>query len=251
MNRRTVTLVLMTLVAMSAPGCTHLPGQPGPGPEVKRPEDIVDFEALYAQNCSACHGAEGKGGAAVALADPTYLRFIDDATLRNVTANGIPGTSMPGFAQSAGGMLTDHQVDVLVQQMRARWARPEALGGTAPPPYRADVSGDAQRGVGVYKVFCVSCHGPDGKGAAKAGSIVEGAYLALVTDQDLRTAVIVGRPDSGAPDWRNNIPGRPMTDQEVSDVVAWLAAQRPQNPDQSNPASRETATQRKESGGLP
>jgi len=246
MNRRTVNLVFMTLVAMSGTGCTHLPGRPGPGPEVMRPEDIVDFGALYKQNCSACHGSEGKGGAAVSLADPTYLSFVDDATLRNITANGIPNTAMPGFARSAGGMLTDHQVDILVQQLRARWARPGALGGTAPPAYKADVSGDAQRGAGVYKTFCASCHGPDGKGTAKGGSIVEGAYLALVTDQALRTAVIVGWPDSGAPDWRNDLPGRPMTDQEVSDVVAWLAAQRPQVPGTSNPPSREIATQGKE-----
>ena len=246
MNRGTVNLVFMTLVAMSATGCTHLPGRPGPGPEVLRPEDVVDFAALYQQNCSACHGAEGKGGAAVELADPTYLSFVDDVTLRNITAKGIPNTAMPGFARSAGGMLTDHQVDILVDQLRTRWARPGALGGTAPPPYKADLSGDAQRGAGVFKTFCVSCHGPAGKATPKAGSIVDGAYLALVTDQALRTAVIVGRPDSGAPDWRNDLPGRPMTDQEVADVVAWLAAQRPRIPGQSSPASRETATQGKE-----
>jgi cytochrome c oxidase cbb3-type subunit 3/ubiquinol-cytochrome c reductase cytochrome c subunit len=28
------------------------------------------------------------------------------------------------------------------------------------------------------------------------------------------------------PDWRNDVPGRPMTDREITDVVAWLAAQR-------------------------
>jgi len=30
----------------------------------------------------------------------------------------------------------------------------------------------------------------------------------------------------GAPDFRNNVPGKPMTDQDVTDVVTWLAAQR-------------------------
>jgi cytochrome c oxidase cbb3-type subunit III len=246
MNRRTVNLVFMTFVAVAAAGCTHLPGRPGPGPEVMRPENIVDFDVLYGQNCSACHGSGGKGGAAVSLADPTYLSIIDDATLRTITANGIPGSTMPGFARSAGGMLTDHQVDVLVQQMRARWARPGALGGTVPPPYKADLPGDAQRGAGVYKTFCFSCHGPDGKGGAKAGSIVDAAYLSLVTDQALRTAVIVARPDSGAPDWRNDLPGRPMTDQEVTDVVAWLAAQRPPNPDAPNAPGQVATAQGKE-----
>jgi hypothetical protein len=49
----------------------------------------------------------------------------------------------------------------------------------------------------------------------------------LISDQGLRTIVITGRPDFGAPDWRGNVPGRPMTDQEISDVVAWLSSQRP------------------------
>ena len=57
---------------------------------------------------------------------------------------------------------------------------------------------------------------------------MEGSYLSLVSDQQLRTIVIVGRPELGAPDWRNNVPGHPMSAQEISDVVAWLAAQRPQ-----------------------
>jgi len=39
--------------------------------------------------------------------------------------------------------------------------------------------------------------------------------------------IITGRPDFGAPDWRGNVPGRPMTDQDISDVVAWLSSQRP------------------------
>jgi hypothetical protein len=56
---------------------------------------------------------------------------------------------------------------------------------------------------------------------------VDGSYLSLVSDQGLRTTVIAGRPDLGAPDWRGNVPGHPMSPGEVSDVVAWLAAKRP------------------------
>jgi hypothetical protein len=51
--------------------------------------------------------------------------------------------------------------------------------------------------------------------------------VALVSDQALRTTVIVGRSDLGMPDWRANIPVRPMSPQEISDVVAWLASHRP------------------------
>jgi hypothetical protein len=57
--------------------------------------------------------------------------------------------------------------------------------------------------------------------------VVDPAYLALVSDQALRSAVIAGRPDLGMPDYRTAAPERPMSAQEIADVVAWLAAQRP------------------------
>ena len=68
--------------------------------------------------------------------------------------------------------------------------------------------------------------------ASAPASIVDGSYLALVSDQNLRTTVIAGRPELGAPDWRGDVPGKPMSPEDVSDVVAWLAAQRTQFPGQ-------------------
>jgi hypothetical protein len=63
---------------------------------------------------------------------------------------------------------------------------------------------------------------------------VDTSYLALVSDQHLRTLTITGMPALGAPDWRGNVPGKPMSDADVTDVVAWLAAQRPPLSAQSN-----------------
>jgi mono/diheme cytochrome c family protein len=60
----------------------------------------------------------------------------------------------------------------------------------------------------------------------KAGSVVDPAYLGLVSDQYLRTVVIAGRPDLGMPGFREYVPGKPMTPEEISDVVAWLASHR-------------------------
>ena len=230
------------LLVLALLGCSSWPGRPGPGPEVARPDDVLDFNTLYKQNCSGCHGAEGRGGPAVTLSDSLYLALVNDETFRKVTANGVPGTPMPAFARSAGGTLTDRQIDVLVQESRARWAKPNALANTNPPSYTASAPGDVGHGADVYQTFCASCHGPNGRGGSKGRSIVDGSYLALVSDQGLRTTVIVGVPDLGAPDWRGNLPGRSMTDQEVSDVVAWLVAQRPQFPGQPYPSSRGPAT---------
>ena len=68
----------------------------------------------------------------------------------------------------------------------------------------------------------------EGKGGEKGASVVDPSYLALVSDQGLRTAVIAGRADLGMPDWRGYVPGHPMNDEEIADVVAWLASHRNQ-----------------------
>jgi cytochrome c oxidase cbb3-type subunit III len=194
------------------------------------PNKIMDFSFLYARNCSGCHGADGKGGAAIGIGDPVYLAIADDATIDRVTANGVAGTPMPAFAKHAGGMLTDDQIKVIIGGMRSRWARADALQGAVAPPYAAQSPGDAKRGATVFGTYCSACHGADGRGSKRASSIVDPSYLALVSDQNLRTTVIVGRPELGAPDWRADVSGKPMSPEDVSDVVAWLAAQRTQSP---------------------
>jgi cytochrome c oxidase cbb3-type subunit 3 len=221
-------LLLSTFIC----GCASSSGRPLASSTPINPSDISDFSVLYGENCAGCHGPDGRGGAAIPLGDPVYLAIVDDTILRRAATNGIPGTSMPAFAQSAGGMLTDKQIDLIVGGIRERWSQPNVLSGANPPAYASTSSGDPARGAQVYVTFCASCHGVAGKGGLKASSVVDGSFLALLNDQELRTIVIVGRPDLGAPDWRNNVPGTPMSAQDVSDVVAWLASQRPQFPGQ-------------------
>src|SRR6266404_2231418 len=206
MRFRPLILGAVGLTALGLCGCTNAPGRPGPGEMPVVPREISDFSNLYEQNCSGCHGPEGKGGAAIALADPVYLAIADDAILRHAATNGIRGTSMPAFAQSAGGMLTAKQIDVIVSGIRERWSKTDEFRGADPPPYSSSTPGVSARGSEVYATYCSSCHG-------------------------------AGGPELGAPDWRGNIPGSPMSAQDVSDVVAWLASQRPTFPGQPFPAT--------------
>jgi cytochrome c oxidase cbb3-type subunit III len=226
MTPQSTLLAVAASMIFACSACNSSPGRPAPDSEVISPSQIAEFSILYTQNCAGCHGSDGKGGAALALADPVYLAIADDAVIRHTAALGVSGTPMPAFAESAGGMLTEKQIDVIVSGIRA-WGTPDLMHGSNPPPYAAQESGDPKRGADVYATYCASCHGPNGRGG-KASSIVNGAYLALVSDQQLRTIVIAGRPELGAPDWRGNLPGKPMSAQEVSDVVAWLVAQRPE-----------------------
>jgi cytochrome c oxidase cbb3-type subunit 3 len=224
--------VLVVLAAILASGCGVPPGQPKKGSEVLAPNEVLDFGTLYAENCAGCHGAEGRGGAAIALANPVYLAIADDAAIRKVIANGVLRTAMPAFAESAGGMLTEAQIDAITKGIRSRWSKQGVLDTATAPSYAPKSAGDAQRGAVSYKTYCESCHGPGAKGGHKGSPITDDSFLALVSDQGLRTIVITGRPELGAPDWRGNVLGKPMSDQEVTDVVAWLASQRAPSPGQ-------------------
>jgi cytochrome c oxidase cbb3-type subunit 3 len=226
MHRPMLLAIVTAATFLACAACSNSPMVGRPELAVVPPIEVVDFNALYGQNCAGCHGVNGKGGAATALADPVFLAIADDVVIRRIASNGVPSTPMPAFAQSAGGMLSDKQIDVIVTGIRS-WAKANALGDQTPPPYAAQVPGDSQRGADAYRTYCSSCHGANGRGGNKASSIVDGSYLALTSDQQLRTIVIAGRPELGAPDWRGDLEGRPMSAQDISDVVAWLSNQRP------------------------
>jgi mono/diheme cytochrome c family protein len=226
-------VAVLALAMFALMGCDALPGRPQPGERPTLPSQVMSFAELYSQFCAGCHGTNGRLGAARPLNDPVYLAIVPQPRLRLIIAQGVPGTAMPGFAAAAGGPLTEAQLDALLDGMLQRWSRPLPSLDAPLPPYTAaakapddTLAGQPERGLQVFGEACASCHGADGTGGAKAGSVVDAAYLALVSEQALRTAVIAGRIDLQMPDWRSYIPGRPLTTQQISDVVAWLVSQR-------------------------
>jgi cytochrome c oxidase cbb3-type subunit III len=222
--------------AIALASCRESGGRPPVEPVVPAPGEVMEFKTLYSANCAGCHGRDGRGGAALGLADPVYLAIAGDPVIRAAAARGVPGTSMPAFSQSAGGMLTDAQIEVITRGIRS-WSRPAVTDAASPPSYATRAPGDPHRGEKTYGVFCASCHGPRGEGTAKGSSITNGSFLALISDQGLRTVVITGRPDLGAPGWREYVPGRPISDEEVTDVVAWLTSQRSRDPGSPHPSA--------------
>lgn len=223
-------LCMVAMLSLLLAACSSPHGQPQAGSEVVAPNEVSEFSTLYAQNCAGCHGAQGRGGPAIALANPVYLAIVDEPSMRKIIANGVHSTSMPAFAQSAGGMLTEKQIDEISSGIFSHWAQKGILDGSNPPPYAATTVGNASNGEAVYGTYCASCHGSGGQGGLKGSAVINDSFLALVSDQGLRTIVITGRPELGAPDWRGNVPGRAMTDQEITNVVAWLASHRAEAP---------------------
>jgi mono/diheme cytochrome c family protein len=232
-------------------GC-DLPGKPDPRDQYRAPQEEMRFDVLYKQNCAGCHGAwpDGRYGPAPPLNDPLFLAIVPHTAFRQAITAGreLPPASslsserpdklMPAFATSHGGALTTEQIKVLMDGIRRQWSTMASAPKGAPHYLDTEAKPQAARsgdpGMKVFKLACANCHGDDGQGGRikgkPVGAIHDPDFLALFTDQALRRLVITGRPDLGMPDYAHDT-GRsdgfkPLTDQDVADVVALLTSWR-------------------------
>jgi len=207
--------VLTSLVACDPPG--------KPVREETPALEVTDFKLLYSQNCSGCHGPDGQKGPGRILHDSVYLSVIPRDSLKHVIEYGREGTAMPAWAISEGGPLTPQQVEILVNGIESWKQTVSAPPGAELPNYTETTPGDLVNGKRLFMRGCFACHGP----GARVGSVTDPSYLSLVTNQNLRTSIIVGRLDLGMPNYRFLNAGHALADQDVSDLVAYLASLRP------------------------
>jgi cytochrome c oxidase cbb3-type subunit 3/ubiquinol-cytochrome c reductase cytochrome c subunit len=211
-------------------GC-DFPGKPTVEEKYVPPQEETSFQILFRRNCAGCHGKDGKLGPAPPLNNELFLALIPDRELDRVIKEGRHNTLMPAFATANGGHLTSAQVEILAKGIRQEWGASRSAPSDAPPYLdEQDQAPDKDKGKIVFARACASCHGDQGQGSEAVGAINDPNFLALMSDQALRRFVITGRPDLGMPDYADP-KGRPkgfkpLTAQEVSDLVAYLASWR-------------------------
>jgi mono/diheme cytochrome c family protein len=260
--RRSLSPGLLVVLSLLTAGC-KLPGQPDSASRPVPADRILTFTTLYRQNCAGCHGADGKLGPAPPLNDPLFRALVPEKEVESVLRRGRKGTLMPAFLKENGGPLTAAQIQVLVNEIKGipyqtvekyeggeakikvvpdvkgtspQWGsprQPQVPGKKAAPPpsyWPGETPGDEKRGEKLFALACATCHGAKGQGADQAGAIDNPIFLELISDQALRRIIITGRRDLGMPnyqgvDWRSP-KFKPLTSQDVSDLVALLASWR-------------------------
>ena len=78
----------------------------------------ADGAALFKQKCSMCHGADGKGFAAIKtpdFTDPKWQAAITDDQIVETIKNGKKGTPMPPFKDK----LKEEEIQALVKHIRS------------------------------------------------------------------------------------------------------------------------------------
>ena len=121
--------------------------------------------ALYAANCTICHGINGQGSD---LAVPLNTPEIRAAGVGRPGADHqrrrVPGTMMAGW----GGVLETADVNAVISFLQ-NWdaIEGEGLVLTAPEPLRIDLDNPQEvlaLGERLYTTTCIACHGENGTG---------------------------------------------------------------------------------------
>ena len=132
--------------------------------------------AIFAANCAACHGSDGRGGErAPSIATRREVVSRSDADLIRAVQNGIAGVGMPAF-----GYLGEDKVKVVVNYLRTL----QGFGA------HEKVPGNPHSGEALFygKAGCVNCHMMNGKGGFLAGDLTQ--YGLGRSVEGVRTAII-------------------------------------------------------------
>ena len=149
------------------------------------PELAQDGEAmktagrLFANNCSQCHGSDGRGGSGFPnLTDAAWQWGGDPETIKTTILYGRQGV-MPAFAPAIGG---EEGIPAVVAYVRH-------LGGFETDPELRAV------GQQKYMTVCVACHGADGKGmqALGAPNLTDETWLYGASEEAIAEGLRQGR----------------------------------------------------------
>lgn len=203
-------------------------------PPLSTPKLVATGKQIYAQQCAACHGNEGRGdGEAAYLLYPkprdfvaaryrlvsTWDRVPTDQDLFDTISRGMPGSAMPSWehlpADQRWGLvyyiksLAEKPLEIKAQKMPAA----DGSGGEGiiqvpkAPPFDAAARA---RALELYKDACASCHGDTARGDGTQEQRDDEGFP--TRPRDLTAGIFKGTPDPIAL-YRHivaGIPGSPM-----------------------------------------
>ena len=179
----------------------------------RRPLDLAEGKAIFAQSCASCHGVAGLGdgpaGAAMrprppAIGTAAQMGGVTPALMFRITSIGIAGTPMAGFA---GALTAEQRWNVVAYVNALRTTHAQQLEGE-----------------GLFTQRCASCHGVTGAGdGALARSLTKlppeigtVAWQAEHSDVQIATVVKEGLAGSAMP------PSHDLSDAQAASVVAYV-----------------------------
>ena len=178
---------------------------------------------VYAENCAACHGANGAGTVIAPAIDSADLRATDRTEIVNLVNTGVPGTFMAGW----DGILASDEIETVIDLIY-RWPEITQAGVEFPAvevmriPSSPELIAEGQQ---LFNIACKSCHGADGYGTRMAPALNNELFLSETPDAAIYQIIAGGVPDTLMPAW-----GSRLTDRDIQSLVAFLRSLEPSAP---------------------
>ena len=142
------------------------------------PQALAIGRNLFANNCAACHGSDGRGA-----------RGFPNLTDRDWLWGGTPEAIETTISQGRTGMMAPWSEVLGTKGVADAAAFVLSLSGR-----KAD-TGDAAEGRAQFMTYCVACHGPEGKGNQDLGAanLTDDIWLHGGTPERIRETIANGR----------------------------------------------------------
>lgn len=160
-------------------------------------------QGIFNNNCAACHGSDARGAKGFPnLADNDWLYGGDAESISQTLHEGRAGV-MPAWKAVAG----DQGIVELVAYLHELGGAPNTAAATA--------------GKAKFDMFCIACHGSDGKGnlAMGAPNLTDQIWLYGGDDASLTTTLAYGR--GGVMPAHKTI----LNEDQIRVMTAWVLAQ--------------------------
>ena len=157
---------------------------------------------IYKRDCAFCHGTEGRADTEAAkvlkprpriFADPIEMARVDDGRLYAAIKLGRAGTSMASW----GELLSPAEI---IDVMRFIRSLEQPL-----PPGMTRAQLEITVGEGIYKQYCITCHGEQGNAQTPLGHALNPHPVdftkAHLTDIEMQRAISLGKPGTAMAPW--------------------------------------------------
>jgi mono/diheme cytochrome c family protein len=176
---------------------------------------------IYANQCVACHGADGLGTSIAPALNDAAVRAVSSDELTRIITNGTSGTLMAGWSN----VLKPEEISAMVTLIQ-RWE--EVPTGAVPAPNEpvAVTAESLVLGADLYSANCSRCHGPDGQGTQRAPALNVQSFLNNTADAAIQQIITLGVPDTSMPAW-----GDRMTEAEIQAITGFIRQWEPTAPE--------------------
>ncbi len=201
-----------------------------PAETVALVETLPDGAALsagltvYAENCAACHGANGEGSTLAPALNTDELRVrLSDADIARIISEGVPGTLMSSWSSALDAAQQQAAITLI-----SRWGELNAAGVLLPVIESAPLDMSPQAvasGQRLFDLLCTQCHGIDGYGSRIAPALNNQTFLSQTPDAAIQAIIAGGVSGTVMPSWSGY-----LNDADIAAITAYLRSMQPTAP---------------------